>query len=238
MTDLNELFVDLALALKYGDDRVRSGEEGYEPTIGGTTIRVMDFKLRRIVIIRRKHVRDFIVQSFDLGQQIVDYLDSRTGFGPTKYAVSLTPSGAYVSGANCLSSPAADYDNDRSLFVWIILHEYMHRYQTDIGKYLVLEEPREDGWRAPRWHGSIHEINQKKLSDEEYGKLPWEAEADAFANANSVHVCSHFNIDVVKDVGPQNMQLVTRYNPNGAVDSFVEPTYWHYRSSRGPGGVE
>ena len=230
--ELDEMIIDLMLAVKYGSQRVRPNEEGYEPVIGGTTIRIMDFKLQRIVIIRREYVREFINHSFDLGQRIVDYLDSKTGFGPTRYAVSLSEAGAYVPGANCLSSPAADYDIDRSLFVWTILHEYMHRYQTDIGKYLAIEEPR-NGNRVRFWHGSLHVIEQSKLSDEDYGKLPWEAEADSFANTNAMHVCSHFNIEVAKEVGPDNMQLVTRYKPNGDPNAFVEPIHWHYKSSDG-----
>jgi hypothetical protein len=71
------------------------------------------------------------------------------------------------------------------------------------------------------------------LSDDDYGKLPWEAEADAFANTNVRAVCSVFGVPVANSQS-WHMATLHRYRPDTVVQ-FREPRTWFYDSSSSRG---
>ena len=77
-----------------------------------------------------------------------------------------------------------------SAMTWVMLHEYQHYYQHEVGQYYTRIY-----YDNNVWHGRL--VDASTRNEAEYIQLPWEAEADVFANSNHVAVCSDISINSV-----------------------------------------
>lgn len=143
------------------------------------------------------------------------------------FAITALKSGLYDAKTRCLAGPVTDFMDDPGLYVWTILHEYMHKFQVTTG-YLKFPENRDNGRFSRFWYDSLH-VAKDDMTDSDYGRLPWEAEADSFANTNVRHVCSMFGgIEVRDDTTKTHQQLEGRFRPSGSPNIFKHPQTWSY----------
>ena len=221
----------LLMKLKYGSALT------YERPSTGNSIAVLDNDTLDVVFLRRDCVKPIACEAFDFGLRVITFLDEKFGEGPTGFSVTDRGTASMVpkkfGGWAGISCPVKYYVRDRGYFVWSILHEYMHKWQGDVLRYLDILESGHPDHAARVWHNQRHVIDMSVLSDDDYGKLPWEAEADAFANTNVRAVCSVFGVPVANSQS-WHMATLHRYRPDTVVQ-FREPRTWFYDSSSSRG---
>ena len=113
--------------------------------------------------------------------------------------------------------------------IWTALHEYMHYVQRKVCGYL---EPLRGNifYRECRWKGSTIRVD---LMETPHHMLPWEAEADSFANANIGFFLNEFGYapaqfeNPLPSSDPENVKI--RVQPNFNVER-KQPEFWYYNS--------
>lgn len=113
--------------------------------------------------------------------------------------------------------------------IWTCLHEYMHYVQRMVVGYLV---PIQGNifYALYKWKGKEVRIN---LLETEHYQIPWEAEADSFANTNIGFFLNEFGYTPDQFENPLPVSrpehVKIRVQPNFNVER-KQPEFWYYNS--------
>ena len=235
MIDKNDCDALLRELMQDSEEYARRRQRHNDIKRPNDVIFVYDKYTNRLKTVYAEQCNQQSVDAFHLLRRMVDRIAAQFNHVPPAVGVhnSLAYDAFFVRNGkhNVIVLSVEELHDNPIGAIWTCLHEYMHYVQHDIAKYLSSMMRGLFHFQC-NWKGNDVVIN---LMEVKYHEIPWEAEADAFANANIGFFLNEFGFkpEQFKQPAPlRNSKYAgIRVQPNFNVEC-KQPEFWYYNTEK------